>query len=149
MSDKKIGIKQKEESVQKRVFSLKGKVRTEEHKENYRNSKLGEKNPMFGVKLTKEERIKKGRAMNSVERWNTGKNKDNDEKLYLMSQKLKGRPAVNKLYHKLINLITGEAWEADSLLKLSKLTPISSSSLSRLKTETCSNKIKNNYKLIW
>jgi len=54
MSNAKIGTKQTEETVKKRAEKLKGITRSDELKKQWSDSKLGEKNPMFGVPSSKK-----------------------------------------------------------------------------------------------
>jgi len=53
-----LGKIQSQETIQKRVVKLTGKVRTPEMRENYRPSKLGEKNSQFGKHKTEEQKEK-------------------------------------------------------------------------------------------
>ena len=59
MSDSHKGKKQSKENIEKRVKANTGKKRTEETKKKIKESKLGEKNPMFGKTQTVEHIQKK------------------------------------------------------------------------------------------
>jgi|NOAtaT_7_FD_contig_21_7053674_length_1316_multi_5_in_0_out_0_2 hypothetical protein len=148
MSEKKKGIKQTSENIAKRIEGMKGRKHSEQTKEKMRQSKLGEKNPMFGVKYSEEKRNEKVANMLSVTRWNKGKTKETDPLMAKLSEKLKGRSVYNSLKCRLINLESLEEWIADSIIKLSEGCPLSLASLNRLKSnKNCQTKLLKQYKL--
>lgn len=51
-----VGMKPSPESNQKRSAALKGKSKSDQHRANIKTSKLGEKNPMFGVVSSRKGR---------------------------------------------------------------------------------------------
>lgn len=134
MSEKRKGIKQSPETIAKRVASIKGSQHSEETKEKIRQSKLGDKNPMFGVRYTEEQKLEKVTKLLSVPRWNRGKTKENDPTLKKLSESRIGIKPSNCLKCKLIDTITGEEWIAESLKDLSTKTPISLSSINRIRS---------------
>jgi len=77
-------------------------------------------------------------------RWNKGLTKKDDPRLEKLSV-WKGKLPPNSIKCKLINLKTGEIYEANSLKDLSKISPISLATINRIKAETCGKKIKSEY----
>jgi hypothetical protein len=146
MSVLKTGTKANPEIVKKIAKSNTGKKRTEEQKKKMSESKLGEKNPMFGRVESDEHKRKRMVNMLNAPRWNKGLTKKDDPRLEKLSV-WKGKLPPNSVKCKLINLITGEVYEADSLKNLSIISPISLATINRIKSNKCSNKIKNTYKL--
>ena len=132
-------------NLSKRLPGFKHSERT---KEKIRQTKIGKLNPVFGKKLTKEERQIKGKILNSVPRWNKGLKKEQDPRLNKLAV-WKGKLPPNAIKHTLIDLDTGEKWEEKSLKHLSEICPLSASTLARLKTGNVGEKIKNKYKLVW
>jgi group I intron endonuclease len=146
MSDLKKGSKLSQDHINKIAASNSGKKRTDEQKEKMSKAKIGEKNPMFGRVESDEHKEKRMKNMLNTPRWNKGLTKKDDPRLEKLAV-WKGKTARNTIKCKLINLITGEIYEAESLKKLSEISPISLSAINRIKNNTCSNKIKNTYKL--
>jgi len=149
MSLKKKGVKQPKEVVEKRVKSLIGKKRSEEFKRKMSERMMGKNNPMYGKKESEEHKKLRMKNMLSTERWNKGLTKDNNEIIRRMSENRKGKPAHNRIPHKLILVEDGTAICASSLTQLSELSGLSKSSLVRLKNNTASKNLKNKYKLEW
>lgn len=149
MSEKKKGIKQTSENIAKRMAGRKKDYKhSEETKDKMREVKLGDKNPRYGIKYTEEQKAIKVEKLLSVPRWNIGKNKYNDSTMARLAEKLKGRKVVNSIKCKLINILTNEEWIADSIIELSKVCPLSLSSLNRLKANKDSQtKLLKQYKL--
>ena len=148
MSDKKKGTKQSAETIAKRVEILKGRKHSEESKKKMSEIKLGDKNPMYGVRYTEEQKAIKVEKLLSVPRWNIGKNKDNDPIMAKLSQKLKGRVPVNCIKCTLVNVVSNEKWEGNSLIDLTKKCPLSIASITRLKKGKVGGKsILLNYRL--
>lgn len=148
MSAKKKGVKQSLNAIAERAKSLKGLVRTEETRKKMSEAKRGDKNPRYGTKYTEEEKIIKVERLLSVPRWNVGKTKENDPLMAKIAEKLKGRVPVNRVKCKLVNLLSNEQWQADSLLELSKKCPLSLPSINRLKKGSLGSKsILVNYRL--
>lgn len=58
-----------------------------------------------------------------------------------------GKPSPNRIQCRLINLQTNEIWEADSMIELSKVSPLSIATLVRLKAGRTGKKIKSTYNL--
>lgn len=121
MSIKKIGYKQSKEQIEKRRLSLIGKIRTKKHKENYKNSKLGVKNPMFGKK----------------------------EALEITKSRMKNLFDARKVDYTLLDVINNIEYKSNSLKELANLCPISLATLNRLKFNKTGNSIKKQYKLLW
>ena len=121
MSLKKLGHIQSKEQIEKKRKSLLGKVRTKSHKDNYRESKLGDKNPMFGRKE------------------NPKKTKERMKNLFLSKQ----HP------YKLVNLDTGEEWLGSSIKDLGENSPLSRFTIMRLKFNKAGIKTTKKYNLIW
>lgn len=147
MSKAKLGKKLSREPVEKIRQQNTGKKRSESYKNMMSISRMGQKNPMFGKKLSEIEKIEKGRALNSVvPRWNKGLTKDQDPRILKLAT-WKGKTTINALKCKLTNIQSGEYWIADSITKLSKMCPISLATLNRLKNNTAGMKYKKIYKL--
>lgn len=148
MSDKKKGTKQSAETIAKRTEILKGRKHSEESKKKMSEIKLGDKNPRYGARYTEEEKKIKVDKLLSVPRWNKGKTKDNDPLIAKLAEKLKGRIPANSIRCKLLNTISNEEWEGNSLKDLAKKCPLSIASINRLKKgEVGSKSILLNYKL--
>lgn len=148
MSLSKIGITQKKEHVEKRSKSLQGRVLTQEQKEKMSISKLGAKNPMFGKKEDPEKT--KVRMKNCLDkpRWNKGLTKKDDPRLEKLGDYARGKEPCNALSCVLLNQDNQEKWEGSSLKNLSTKTPISLSTLNRIRSKTAGKKISKKYKLI-
>ncbi len=146
MSKAKLGISQSKETITKRSKKLKGRKHSEETKKYQSEIKLGPKNPMFGKKLTPEQRKEKGKKLNSVPRWNKGLTKSSDSRINKLAY-WAGKVTRNAKKCKLINIKTNETWEADSISRLSISAPLSKSTLDRLKNNTASKNITDTYKL--
>lgn len=126
----------------------KGYKHSKETKDKIRNSKLGNKNPMYGKKLSEEERKTKGINLNSVPRWNKGLTKKDDSRIEKLAT-WKGKLPPNAITHTLIDLESGLTWTGNSLKEVSEISPISLATLNRLKTGNVGKKIKSKYKIIW
>lgn len=149
MSDKKKGTKQSLETIAKRVEASKGRKHSEESKKKMSEIKLGDKNPRYGARYTEEEKKIKVEKLLSVPRWNKGKTKENDPLMAKLAEKLKGRTVVNRIKCKLLNMVSNEEWEGDSLKDLAKKCPLSIASIGRLKKgEVGSKSILINYRLM-
>lgn len=146
MSKAKLGKKIPIETIEKIRQQNIGKKRSESYKNMMSISRMGSKNPMFGRKLSEAQKAEKGRALNSVPRWNKGLTKDKDPRILKLAT-WKEKTTVNALKCKLTNLQSGEYWIADSITKLSKICPISLATLNRLKNNTVGMKYKKIYKL--
>lgn len=107
---------------------------SEEGKLKISLANMGENNGMFGRKEEESHKQNRMKNMLNKDRWNKGKTKDTDERIKNMSEKLLGREAHNKIKHKLERVDTGDFWEANSLTELSKICPLSMSTLQRLKS---------------
>jgi group I intron endonuclease len=121
---------------------------SEEVKNKMRLSKIGDKNPMFGTKLSEEVKKIKGKNMNSVPRWNKGLTKHDDPRLENLNNK-KGILPPNAKPHTLIDIQDSVSWTDKSLKHLSEICPLSLSSLNRLKSNSAGRKVTKKYKLIW
>lgn len=147
MSYAKLGTKQSKETIAKRSEKSKGRKHSEETKKHQSEIKLGSKNPMFGRKLTLEQKTEKVQNMNSVPRWNKGLTIKDDPRLAKLGLAHIGKTPHNAVKCRLINIKTKELWEAESLKKLSCLTPISLPTLQRLKSNRAGKLITNTYRL--
>jgi group I intron endonuclease len=147
MSELKKGSKQTKEVIEKRIEKMKGKKHTEETIEKIRTGKIGEKNPMFGKK--EDEGHKKKRMINllNTKKWNSGLTKKDDPRIEKLGY-WKGKTTKNAKKCKLIDLLTNEIWEEDSINKLSNISPLSNSSLRRLIKNKASEIISKKYKII-
>jgi hypothetical protein len=146
MSNLKKGKKLSYEHRQKISKSNKGRKHSQETKNKIRISKLGSKNPMYGKKENEEKKKKRMKNMLTKERWNKGLTKKDDERINKLCY-WAGKTTVNAIKCKLINLVTGEILEADSLKKISKLSNLSISTINRIKNNTAGTKIMSNYRL--
>lgn len=126
----------------------KGYKQSQETKDKIRATKVGKLNPMFGKKLSEDEKIKKVKSLNSVPRWNKGLTIKDDERLKKLATR-KGKLPPNAITHYLLDIESGEIWSSKSLKHLAEICPLSYSTLSRLKIGTCSIQIKNKYKIKW
>jgi len=97
---------------------------TQDYKDYLRRRSIAmtENNP--GAKFVKnetlEERKKRMTNLLNKPRWNIGKNKNNDESMRLISEKLKGREVHNANPIKVKNVITGIIYEFKSKAAFSK-----------------------------
>ena len=123
-----------------------GSKRTREQKEKMSLSKIGNKNPMFGKKYTDEEIAEKVRGLLSVPRWNKGLTAADDPRIAKLATQ-KGKTPGNAIKCKLIDLETGDIWEAESLKHLSQKCPISLPTMFRLRNNKAGKKITKKYKL--
>lgn len=122
------------------------KKHSEETKEKIRQTKLGEKNPMYGKKLSLEEKQAKGQSMNSVPRWNKGKTSKEDPRLLKLGV-WKGKLPPNAKKCRLINEIENVNITANSLKELSEKSNIPLISIHRiLKNKT---KKYQDYRIIY
>lgn len=136
----------KEGKISSNYKFKKTKNHSEETKEKIRQTKLGEKNPMYGKKLSEKEKKDKGKAMNSVPRWNAGKTSKDDPRLLKLAT-WKGKIPPNAKKCILINNLENINIQANSLKELSKKSKIPLISLNRiLKNKT---KKYQNYKIIY
>jgi len=119
---------------------------SEETKEKIRQTKLGEKNPMYGKKLSQKEKEDKSRAMNSVPRWNAGKTSKDDPRLLKLAT-WKGKLPPNAKKCRLINELENVDIQANSLKELSEKSKIPQIAISRI-LKNKSKKYKN-YKIIY
>lgn len=90
MSKAQIGKTQSIETINKRVSKIKGKPLSDEHKEKLRQSKLGDKNPMYGKSKKMSDEVK-----DKIRKANTGK-VQSAETLKKLSEIRKGKTAWNK-----------------------------------------------------
>lgn len=98
LSESHIGLKQSPEHIEKRARKMRGIVRSEELKKQWSESKMGNKNPMFGKVSTRKgktgiysketiDKIKSARA----------KQKFSDETRRKMSESQKRQHALRKI----------------------------------------------------
>jgi len=125
-----------------------GYKHTQEFKDWLSNSRLGKNNPRYGVKEDKEKSKTRMANMISSPKWNSGLTKETDSRIEKLGT-WKGKSTPNSIKCKLIDNITGQTWEAESIEKLSKVVPISVVSLRRLKYNKASKKLNLKYKLEW
>ena len=130
------------------VFQPKGYKHTSEAKDKIRLSKIGERNHRYGFKEDKEKTKSRMKNMLSKPRWNTGLTAKDDPRIEKLKV-WKGKLPPNAIKHTLIDLESGAEWTELSLKGLSKLCPLSSTTLWRLKINTAGIKITNKYKLVW
>jgi len=130
------------------VLRKKGYKHTDETREKIKKSKLGKLNPNYGKKEEEGKKLKRMVNFLKTPKWNKGLTKDTDLRIIKLSTR-KGITPSNAILHTLINKITGEKWEANSLKKLSEICPISLATLNRLKRNQSGIKITNIYKILW
>ena len=147
MSDLKKGVKQDSSSIHKRVEKLKGLKRSDETKEKLRQCKIGEKNPMFGKKEDLSHKLSRMKNLHSKPKWNKGLTKKDDPRIEKLAV-WKNKTPPNAKKATLIDLQTDEIWVADSIIALSKISPLSNSSLRRLIKNEASENITKRYKII-
>ena len=109
MSKAQIGKRQSLETIEKRVSKIKGIPLSAEHKEKLRQSKLGNKNPMYGKTFTMNE-IGREKIKNA----NIGKTYSDETKLKMSLAKI-GKPTWNKGLS-----MTDETKQKMSLAKIGK-----------------------------
>lgn len=147
MKNLKLGAKLSKEHIDKIVKSKIGYTHSEETKIKISLKNSGINNGMYGKKEDKDHKEKRMKNFLNATKWNKGKNKENDDRLKLLSEKLKGRSIHNSIKCKLINIATGISYESESLKKLSIVSEVPLSTLNRIKNNTCGLKIKNIFKL--
>lgn len=147
MRMKKLGRKLTQDHVNKIIGSRKGYKHSEETKNKISIKNSGSNNGMYGIKENEDH--KKIRMLNflNATKWNKGKNKHNDEKMKLISEKLKGRKVHNSLKCRLSDTETGEVYESNSLKELSDICKVPLITISRIKNNTCGLKMKSRYRL--
>lgn len=116
--------------------------------EKIRASKIGSKNPMYGRKESEEHKRNRMKNMHSVPRWNKGLTAKDDPRIEKLAY-WKGKKPYNSIPHTLKDVATGKEWTALSLSDLSKVCPISISTLSRIKSGKAGVLIKKRYTLTW
>lgn len=116
--------------------------------EKIRLSKIGNKNPMFGIKESEEHKKNRMKKMLSLPRWNKGLTLIDDPRIEKLAY-WKGKKTPNSMTHTLIDNLTKEKWVELSLSDLSKVCPISIATLSRIKSGKAGNSIKERYTLTW
>lgn len=109
MSKAQIGKTQSLETIEKRVSKIKGIPLSAEHKEKLRQSKLGNKNPMYGKTFTMAEESKE-----KLRNINIGKKHSDESKLKMSLAKI-GKTAWNKGLQ-----MSDEAKQKMSLAKIGK-----------------------------
>lgn len=147
MKNLKLGSKLTKEHIDKIVNNRKGYRHSKETKIKISIKNSGINNGMYGKKEDEDHKQKRMKNFLNATKWNKGRNKNNDEKVKLLSLKLKGRKVHNSIKCKLSNIQTGISYESDSLKNLSIVSGISLSTINRIKNNTCGLKIKNMYKL--
>ena len=148
MSKNKKGTKQKIETTKKIIESRKNYKHTEETKNKIRLTKIGNKNPRYGFKEDTEIAKDRMKNMLSKPRWNTGLTSKDDQRINKLAY-WKDKITPNAIKHTLVDLELNIEWTELSLMKLSKVCPVSISTLSRLKNKTAGKLITSKYKLIW
>jgi group I intron endonuclease len=146
MSESKKNKKLTDDHINKIAIANKGKKRTAEQKEKMSQAKLGIKNPMFGKKEDENHKIKRMEKMLSTPRWNKGLTKKTDPRIAKLATQT-GKIPHNALKCILVNLVTNEIWLANSLKELANKSPLSLSTINRLKNNQCGKKIKEIYQL--
>ena len=128
-SDRPTGYKHSEETILK-----------------LRECKIGDKNPMYGRKEDPEKTKIRMKNLHNTPKWNKGKTIKDDIRLEKL-QYWKNKQTANSLSCTLVDNETGYKRQADSLKKLSEITPISLTTIQRLRNNTVGHKIKLKYKL--
>jgi group I intron endonuclease len=104
---------------------------SEATKEKIRLGKLGLLNPMYGKKLSKEQKEIKVKNLNSVPRWNKGKTSKDDPRIAKLAT-WKGKIPPNAKKCCLLNECTQEKIFANSLKELSEKSQIPLISIHRI-----------------
>lgn len=135
------------------VSNLKGKFinrkHSEETKEKIRKSKIGGKNPMYGHKEDEEKKKKRMANMLSKPRWNKGLKISDDPRLKKLGDGSRGKIPYNAIKTSLIDNETTQIWTGRSIKELSLTSPISLSSLNRLKNKTAGEILTKKYTIIY
>lgn len=127
-----LGILISEETRNKMRSSATGKKQSAETIEKRVNSLRGQKRSQEFRELRRQYRT--GVVMS-------------DETKKKLRQCNLGKPSPNRIQCRLINLQTNEIWEADSMIELSKVSPLSMATLVRLKAGRTGKKVKSTYNL--
>lgn len=146
MSEAKKGISLSPEHVNKIRNSNTGKKRTDEFKLRLSNMRKGKGNPRWGIKESDEHKKSRMKNMLETPRWNKGLTIKDDPRLKKLANRSGQRPP-NALRCSLINIKTNERWDGDSLKELAEVSPISISTINRLRSGTAGKRIKETYKL--
>jgi group I intron endonuclease len=147
MSSAKKGKPQCKEMVAKRAAALTGKKRSEHYKDKMSKMRMSEGNPMFGRKWKDEGKAERMAKLLSKPRWNKGLTAKDDPRIIKLGLHKIGVPALNRLHSRLIDLESGQQWEADSLSLLADKCPLSKSSIFRIKAKTANRKLLTKYKI--
>jgi hypothetical protein len=144
----KLGKKLSKNHINKIINSRKGYKHSDKTKEKISIANSGINNGMYGKIENQEHKTNRMKNFIKAPKWNIGKNKFNNNKMKLISEKLIGRKVYNSIKCKLTNKLTGKVFTANSLIELSKINnEISLPTINRLKNNQCGNKINNKYKL--
>lgn len=146
MSKAKKGKPLSEDHVKKIKNANTGKKRSPEFKKLLSESRKGSKNPMWGIKETDSHKKQRMKNMLDTPRWNTGLKLGDDPRLEKLRNRA-GQLPHNVIKCKLINKKTNKEWTGYSLKDLASKTPISLSTINRLKIGTVGKGIKETYKL--
>jgi group I intron endonuclease len=159
-SDRPTGYKHTEENKLKMSFLKKGKpmhpntkkalmgkkrCMSDETKRKISISKIGDKNPNWGKKEDLDKKQTRMVNMLATPRWNTGKKLGDDPRIEKLRTRL-GEIPHNAIQCKLVDLVEDIEYCGTSMKDLSKNSPLSLSTINRLKNGNCSEKITNKYK---
>jgi len=139
MSKMKKGLKRSKESIEKGRIANTGKKRTDTQKAQMSECKMGNKNPMFGIKQPPELVKIRMKKMLSMPRWNTGLTAKDDPRINKLRSNL-GKTPINAIKCAIVNLETQEKFRADSMKALSVISKISLTTINRLKNGTAGEK---------
>jgi len=117
----------------------------EETKKKISLSRIGEKNPNWGKKEDDEKKKNRMKNMLATPKWNTGKKLGDDPRMEKLRGQL-GKIPYNAINCKLIDIINKLEYIGCSLKDLSNKSPLSLSTINRLKNGTCGRETSERYK---
>ena len=129
----------------KRALQENRKPMSSETKKKISLSKIGAKNPNWGKKEDQEKKIARMKNMLATPKWNAGKKLGDDPRMEKLRGQLGKRPH-NAINCKIIDVENNLEYYGSSLKDLSTQSPLSLSTINRLKNGTCGQKIADKYK---
>lgn len=126
------------------LFKKRGPMK-EETKKKISLSKIGNRNPNWGKKEEDEKKKNRMKNMLAVPRWNTGKKIGDDPRMEKLRTRIGSIPH-NAISCQIIDIVDNIEYIGYSLKDLSTKSPLSLSTINRLKNGTCGKKIMNRYK---
>lgn len=146
MSQSKLGKKLSKEHISNIIKSRKGWSPSIETKLKISKANKGKNNGMYGRKEDEEHKRNRMKNLLSTPKWNKGLTADKDNRIKKLAF-WENKTPPNALKCRLIHIKTKQEWTSDSLKRLSETSPISLSTINRIKRNKAGYKIKSEYKL--